>query len=129
MPELSARLNTISSSPVQVQPLPLPNAPRPVAMVSYKREACHGTFDPEARVTFDRQIRCQATAQPRVELHGTSWDLVEGRRVILEFKFNNRCPSWMTSAIQTFALQRVSYSKYAHSVLTARRASPLLADA
>jgi hypothetical protein len=102
---------------------------RPTVVVRYDREAWCGAFDPQVRVTFDRQIRCQATAQPRVQLHGTSWDLVEGRRVILEFKFNNRCPSWMTSAIRSLTLQRISYSKYAHAVLTARRAGPLLADA
>ncbi len=47
----------------------------------------------------------------------------------IEFKFNNRCPSWMTNVIRSFSLRRVSYSKYSHAVLTARRAGPLLADA
>lgn len=102
---------------------------RPVVVVRYEREAVCGAFDPQARVTFDRQIRCRSTDNPRIQLNSAGWDLVEGRRVVLELKFNGRCPAWMTSAIRNLGLQRVSYSKYSHALLTARRAGPLLADA
>ncbi|MHC4852614.1 MAG: VTC domain-containing protein [Planctomycetota bacterium] len=104
-------------------------AARPAVMVRYEREAWCGVFDPTVRVTFDRQICCRSPDGPRIEFNSVGWDLVEGRRVILEFKFNGRCPAWMASAIRNFGLQRVSYSKYSHALLTARRAGPLLADA
>jgi hypothetical protein len=102
---------------------------RPAVVVRYEREAWCGLFDPTVRVTFDRQIRCQPPDDLRIHFNSATWDLVEGRRVILELKFNGRCPAWMASAIRNFGLQRVSYCKYSHAVLTARRAGPLLADA
>jgi len=102
---------------------------RPAVAVRYEREALCGTFDPTARVTFDRHIRCRSTDNPRLRLADSGWELVEGRLVVLEFKFNGRCPAWMNNAIHSLCLQRTSYSKYSHSVLTARRAGPLLADA
>ena len=54
---------------------------------------------------------------------------MEGRRVVLELKFNGRCPAWMTNTIRSLGLQRTSYSKYSHAVLTTRRSGALLADA
>lgn len=102
---------------------------RPIVVVRYEREALCGIFDPSARVTLDRQLRARSIDGPSFRVHDTAWDLVEGRRVVLELKFNGRCPFWMNDAIHRLGLVRTSYSKYSHAVLTARRAGPLLADA
>ena len=102
---------------------------RPIVVVRYEREALCGTFDPSARVTLDRRIRTRSMDGPSFRVHDTAYDLVEGRRVVLELKFNGRCPFWMNNVIHQLGLVRTSYSKYSHAVLTARRAGPLLADA
>jgi hypothetical protein len=102
---------------------------RPIVVVRYEREALCGIFDPHARVTFDRQIRARSVDGPRLRVQDSFWELVEGRRVVLELKFNGQCPFWMQNAIHRLGLVRTSFSKYCHAVLTARRAGPLLADA
>ncbi len=89
---------------------------RPTVVVRYDREAYVGLFDPEVRVTFDRRLRTLATDQLTVPLEASGFATVLGRRVVLELKFNDRCPGWMQTVVHRFGLARQSFSKYGHSI-------------
>ena len=101
----------------------------PVVQIGYMREAWIGRDDPEVRVTFDRRLLSCATDSAQLRLPTSSWDTVEARRIVLELKFNDRCPAWMLQAIKAFSLVRTSYSKYTHAVTTSLTATrPSLAE-
>jgi hypothetical protein len=89
---------------------------RPRILVRYLREAYQGVFDASVRVTFDSGICAQPVDRPRRFFGAGGWERVTDRRLVLELKFNERCPNWMTEAIRLVGLQRISFSKYALSV-------------
>ncbi|MFQ5505096.1 MAG: VTC domain-containing protein [Planctomycetota bacterium] len=93
---------------------------RPVVHVGYEREAHVGCFDRGLRVTLDRELRC-ASADEGWRLESAELDWVEPLtdRVILELKFDHAFPSWMRDLTRQLKLQRVSFSKYGHSVRSA----------
>jgi hypothetical protein len=97
---------------------------RPTVLVRYDREAYVGAFDPSVRVTFDRRLAAARTERPEVRMQGPAFSVVEGSLVIVELKFDDRCPSWLAAAVQTHGLRRRSYSKYSMSMAaTSRRGS------
>jgi hypothetical protein len=106
---------------VEFARLMLQSEARPVTLVRYDREAYVGRFDQEARVTFDRGLRAARTSHADVRMAGPDFTVVEGRHVILEIKFNNRCPAWLDAVIKTHALRRRSYSKYCHALAASHR--------
>ncbi len=89
---------------------------RPMVLVRYDREAYFSTLNPDVRVTYDRRLRARASDRPLVRVGGSDWDLVDGRSVIVEFKFTGQCPAWLSHAARKMNLQRTSFSKYAHSI-------------
>jgi SPX domain protein involved in polyphosphate accumulation len=98
----------------------------PKVIVRYEREAYHGKYDDEVRVTFDRQIRGMAVGELAPFFAEGMWNHVESRRVVVELKFNGKYPPWLAAAIRLFRLERISYSKYANSVEASyRRGSTL----
>ena len=101
---------------------------RPRLVVRYEREAWVSLVDSYARVTFDRDVRCQpaqdlvSAPKPRQwrnnddalsQQHG-----LRGSKVILELKFTSAAPSWMMHIVQSFDLFRAAFSKYGTSVAT-----------
>jgi hypothetical protein len=94
---------------------------RPAVLVRYDREAYVGMHDPAVRVTFDRRLAAAQTGQPEVRMGGPGFEVVEGSRVVLELKFNDRCPAWLTAIVRSHGLQRRSYSKYSTSLAAAWR--------
>lgn len=93
----------------------------PKVLVRYDREAFHGMYDETVRVTFDRQLRSRMVDRPSQFFAAGEWNQVESRRVIVEMKFNNKYPPWLTEAIRLFRLERISYSKYVHSLSATER--------
>lgn len=91
-------------------------AAQPRTVVRYDREAWVGRFDPEIRVTFDRHLQAAVTDEGRLRVARPDYVPVEGRRVVVEFKFNRCMSTWMAKVIQALELTRVSYSKYGHSI-------------
>ena len=91
-------------------------AAEPRILVRYRRSAFQGLWDRSARVTFDRQLRTRSARSMRQFFDPQGWTTVEGALVILELKFNNTCPSWMTEVVKRVELRRTSYSKYANSI-------------
>ena len=84
--------------------------------VLYKREAYVGCREPQARVTFDRQLLgspCIPGEPLQVPTTGAA-PVVRG--VVLELKFDERFPHWMHQLIQRFQLERASMPKYVECV-------------
>lgn len=87
----------------------------PKLHVAYRREAWIGDGSNAIRVTMDRQVM----TEPR-----TSFSLSSGmqnpkmafRHVILELKFTNRFPNWMTDLVRSFNLRQDSAAKYVDGV-------------
>jgi len=88
----------------------------PVVSVSYDREAYMGVFDGKARITFDRNIRCRPATINELAMEADDWVPIEGRKVVLEMKFDGRLPHWMADVIHKCELDRTSYSKYSKSI-------------
>ena len=89
---------------------------RPRVLVRYDREAYVGTTDPNVRVTFDRHLRAAATSRAEVRMGGAGFHAIGERAVILELKFNDRCPAWLLQLVKRFELRRTSYSKYCAAI-------------
>ncbi len=85
---------------------------RPMALVTYLREAY---IDPEnegVRVTLDRQVRIgpRETADLTVEME--KYVQPFGHNVILELKFTNRFPDWFGDMVRALCLSRSAAAKY-----------------
>ena len=84
----------------------------PVVLVIYEREAYFGKFDNSFRITFDKNLRSSLTP--------STGDLYEERGIrphaegwfVLEVKFYQTFPSWMTDVIRILDLKQQSFSKY-----------------
>lgn len=85
---------------------------RPVVLVVYRREAYHGRFDRQLRITIDSEIR--SSLQPATEELFSEVMMVRSSpdKDILEVKFNGRFPKWLFSILRLYGLQRQAFSKY-----------------
>ena len=95
----------------------------PVVLVRYLRQAFEGTSEDRVRVTFDRELCYKVTDEPRVRLGGSGWQhhaLTTGY-TILEIKFTDRYPAWLTRLVREFDLEVTPVSKYATSITQACR--------
>ncbi|MFO1077751.1 MAG: polyphosphate polymerase domain-containing protein [Planctomycetota bacterium] len=87
----------------------------PRLIVRYDREAYVGYDDDEVRVTVDRRLAVSAEAGPHVRLGEGHFEPLALRGVVLELKFNDRCPPWIADVVRACELQRTSFSKYCRS--------------
>lgn len=92
-----------------------------IVYVSYVREIFESTDDDELRVTFDRNLHgtlydgsCRLTG-PRTGFTAPDNQLpyfLPRDGVILELKFNDRAPVWMSTLTKIFNLRRQAMCKY-----------------
>ena len=97
-------------------------AARPMVLIRYMRQAFEGTSENKVRVTFDRQLSYCITNKPEVRLGGRGWQrnpFTEGG-VILEIKFTNNYPAWLSQMAKHFNLQMRSISKFGSSITDSR---------
>jgi hypothetical protein len=89
---------------------------RPKAMVTYRREAYVPSDNESVRVTFDREVRIALcpTADFNLELRPHVQPF--GNRVILELKFTNFFPTWLTEMVEQFNLTRSAAAKYCEGI-------------
>jgi hypothetical protein len=91
---------------------------KPVVLIRYMRQAYEGGAENKVRVTFDRKLAYSITSLPEVRLEGGSWQLnpytLGG--VILEIKFTDCYPGWLSQMVKYFNLRQQSISKYASSI-------------
>lgn len=109
-------------------------AARPVLMVRYSREAWTSQIDDYARVTFDRQIRGRVQHDFSLERGSSDWRYIDSAEqqktarslILVELKFTQAVPSWMSHMVQRFDLQRTAFSKYGSAVRSWHREPHLL---
>jgi hypothetical protein len=89
---------------------------RPMVMVRYKRQAFEGDSSNRVRITFDRQLAFRTVHEPVLSVNGPDWHVVPMDFVILEIKFTDRYPFWLTDLVKVFDLKRTAMSKYCSSV-------------
>ena len=81
------------------------------AFVSYLREAYVTPRDDSVRVTFDRALHARRFGGV-FSLAGCDCYPLMHNKVILELKFTNRFPLWMSELVRSFNLERTSMAKY-----------------
>ena len=90
---------------------------KPVILIRYMRQAYEDDSENRVRVTFDRKLAYNVTAKPKVTLNGhQGWQYHLLGSVILEIKFTDRYPAWLSRMVECFNLRQRSMSKYATSI-------------
>jgi SPX domain protein involved in polyphosphate accumulation len=89
---------------------------RPVVQVRYVREAYEGLLDNNIRITFDRELSYKVSERAEVSLNGEHWHHYPMTGVILEIKFTEFYPPWLSSIVKCLELHQQSISKYTRSV-------------
>ena len=90
----------------------------PKVLVRYMRRAYEGNMDNRVRVTFDRQLAYNISSTPNVSFNSRGWQhhSLTLNGVILEVKFTERYPVWLSQMAEYFDLHQQSVSKYATSI-------------
>jgi len=95
---------------------------RPMVLIRYMRQAFEGDSENRVRVTFDRELAYCTTNRPEVRLGGGGWQrnpyTLGG--VILEIKFTDRYPAWLSQMVKCFNLEAQSISKFGSSIMDSR---------
>ncbi|GAB3647343.1 hypothetical protein GCM10028791_09170 [Echinicola sediminis] len=89
----------------------------PATLIVYRREAYHGKFDSDVRITFDKDIRQKSS--PKLSKLYSDFGLspIWPGYFILEVKyFGDKMPSWARSIIEEFGLRHEALSKYTRGV-------------
>ncbi|MBP5209493.1 MAG: polyphosphate polymerase domain-containing protein [Clostridia bacterium] len=85
--------------------------PGAAAVLCYERDAYYARDDHDLRLTFDTDARCRFD-----RLHLSEGDdgipLFDPDTVLLEIKFLNALPLWLTRALDELGIRPTSYSKY-----------------
>jgi hypothetical protein len=92
---------------------------KPKVLIRYMRQAFEDEGESRVRVTFDRQLCYNVTDKPEVRLGGSGWQrspVTENGGVILEIKFNDSYPLWLSRLVECFDLLARAMSKYATSI-------------
>jgi hypothetical protein len=89
---------------------------RPTILVRYMRQAFEGSSSNRVRITFDRQLSFQAVNSPVLKAGGPGWRSVPMDFVVLEIKFTERYPAWLSEMVKIFDLKQTAMSKYVSTV-------------
>jgi len=91
-------------------------AAQPALRVRYEREAYESRGADPVRVTMDTSVAYAPTTGPNLSLNGPGWEDTPTEGVILEVKFTDRAPRWVTGMIRSLGLERCSIPKYVLSL-------------
>ena len=89
---------------------------RPMARVSYSREAWVNPDNNDLRITFDRQIRVWPQRAASFGTDVPPGRPVFGEQAVVEIKFTGRFPHWLREMVRTFGLTRESAAKYVDGI-------------
>lgn len=97
---------------------------QPKMLVDYRREAWMSEIDDYARVSIDRNIKCQPINKVSLTANPARWRPIDNNirtnsaepMCVIELKFYNRPPRWMVGLVNRLSLIRKQFSKYAYSV-------------
>jgi len=88
---------------------------RPEIVVSYDRQAFHGIYEDDLRVTFDYNLMCR-NDDLRIENGPHGEHFVNQDLVVLEVKVTHSIPLWLTKMLQDYGLQKQGVSKFCTSI-------------
>ncbi len=89
---------------------------RPLILVKYDRQAYEGDTATRVRVTFDRNLQYKTVTRPEVEVNGSNWHRVPLNFVVLEIKFTQKFPAWLSDMVKCFDLKQGAFSKYVSTI-------------
>ncbi len=88
---------------------------RPIVIVSYIREAFTNKFGPEVRITFDKCVKYRDANFDVQEAKCKNYSL-DPRLIIMEIKYNELLPVWISKLIGKYSLILNTFGKYSVSV-------------
>jgi hypothetical protein len=96
----------------------------PVVLTRYQRRAYESVVDDYARITFDKNMKCQPANgfalipnEEQLIPYDNSTVFEPECNVVMELKcYSAKVPYWMIDMIRSFNLQRRSFSKYVFSI-------------
>ena len=89
---------------------------KPVVRLRYLRRAYESDSENRVRVTFDRKLYYNATGDPNLILNSPEWQRLAISFIILEIKFTDRYPAWLSQMVKRFDLRQRAISKYVSSI-------------
>jgi SPX domain protein involved in polyphosphate accumulation len=89
---------------------------RPTMAVLYRRIAWLGNYDAELRITLDSRVQYDSRALDIRAPFETGKYALSPERSVLEIKFNDRVPIWLTKLVAHHELPIVRYSKYCAAI-------------
>jgi SPX domain protein involved in polyphosphate accumulation len=89
---------------------------RPLMLIRYDRQAFEGDTATRVRITFDRNLHYKTATTPDVEVYGPNWHRVPLNFVVLEIKFTQRFPAWLSDMVKCFDLKQGAFSKYVSTI-------------
>jgi hypothetical protein len=89
---------------------------RPVVQIRYRREAYEAVLDSRIRITLDRELAFKVSDKAELTLNGSGWHYYLTGGVILEIKFTEFYPPWLSHIVNCLELRQQSISKYARSI-------------
>lgn len=86
----------------------------PKVVVRYMREAHMGKMDEPLRITFDTRISCLPSTrfEPDRWFSSPYWHEPPNLPIVLEIKFTDSYPAWLSDIVRRLNLHRDSFSKY-----------------
>jgi SPX domain protein involved in polyphosphate accumulation len=89
---------------------------RPTMAVLYRRQAYFGNYDAELRITLDSRIQYDSRALDIASTFESGKYVLAPELCVLEIKYNERVPIWLTKLVARHELPIVRYSKYCAAV-------------
>lgn len=91
-------------------------AAEPILRVRYLREAYESRSNEPVRLTFDHDIQYSVTRSPDCSLGGKCWCRTPLDGIVVEIKFTDTCPLWVSLLIDRLQMMRESIPKYVSSL-------------
>jgi len=91
---------------------------RPIARISYLREAWVSPDNDDLRITMDRQVRCWPHATEELSADVVPGVFVFGQTPVIEIKFTCRHPDWVRDMVRALGMLRESAAKYVDGIQT-----------
>ncbi len=86
----------------------------PSVSVLYHRTPYFGSFYPNVRVTFDRNIRCSLVTALDAEFEDF-YNAIPSNWLVMELKYSDKVPGMLLDRIRALGLRQWSFSKFAVS--------------
>jgi hypothetical protein len=89
---------------------------KPVIRIRYLREAYESRGGDPVRITIDTELMHAITLEPELSHTTGRWVATPVDGTILEIKFTERYPAWVSDLVKTFGLKQQPVPKYVWSV-------------